>query len=124
MQHIIAHYEQLLAPEKELRPDGLEKIVVSLPADVCHVEENEKYEFRRQFFALVQEECSNPNPEWSKGAQGAPVRAFGGFPLVEKYLGKGSIWLRPSKWVKTLPEGWVVISPVGGSFAPGSTFKL
>jgi len=119
-----AYYEQLLATGKEQRPTGLQKIVVNLPEAAGCPDDSERAEFRRQFFALVRQECSKPDPEWAKGIQGAPVRDFVGFPLLQKYLGEGAVWLKPSKWAKSQPLNWVVISPAGRAFAPGATFKL
>jgi len=90
---------------------------LGLPATI-NVEPSDVAEFRNEFFERIHQECAAPNPEWTSGRQGAPLRDLTGFPLLAKYLGGGSIWLKPSKWLPQRLNNWVVISPKSGPFDP------
>lgn len=64
-QRLDAHYEELIASEKETRPERLEKVRVKLSPDARYVADAEQTEFRRQFFAMVRRDYSNDNPKWN-----------------------------------------------------------
>jgi hypothetical protein len=113
-------FSRVIACEEETRPAGVEKVQLRLQLDPISlewrpVERAEEEGFRTQLLALIERECATYNTGW-RNPQGAPVRDFAGFRLVEKYLSE--IWIYPSRNSGALQpqDEWIFFAYPAGAF--------
>jgi hypothetical protein len=118
-------FSNVINSAKEPRPDRIGWVVLHPKSESLRPKHANK--FRSELFHFLAKENGIPDPLPGTGPplpvpiwnspQGAPVDAFDGFPILEKYLHE--IWIFPRKKM-SMRDGfeWVMFRPAGGAYTP------
>jgi hypothetical protein len=122
-------YLKVIGSENEPRPEHIGRVF--LHDKSLRIRQNDGPAFRAELFDFLTRENGKPLPSlnphspiparyWNTvrnwNAQGAPVRDFATYPIIEKYL--SDIWIYPRETRGELPTGmpWILFEVPGGAY--------